>query len=388
MRPSEDARPAEARAVAPGRIEEGTSLLNSFSPSQIHAHLQSLKQGLRLSAVKIRAKCGPVLKRLLDHDCAWIFLQPVDAVELNLPDYFEIVKHPMDLGSIKKRLDNAFYKTVAEFAHDVRLTFDNAVLYNGDGSDVAKVARDMRGQFDALHEGMLAGIADDEEDRKASGDVCVLCGCEKLLFEATVYYCNGACHGQRIRRNSYYYTGGRNQYHWCQQCHSELRDKDALEFADCTLYKKELTKKKNDEMHEEPWVECSQCKRWVHQICALFNGRMNKGTTIYHCPFCFMAARGGREPHPKPLGAKDIRHTKLSSYLEARVEKALADHYAIIESTEDRPMTLAEKAPAVFAFNRRLVDWKTYTGCGPWPAFVQFVRPPSPTAGPPALQPG
>ncbi|KAJ1446006.1 hypothetical protein M885DRAFT_276923 [Pelagophyceae sp. CCMP2097] len=82
MRPSEDARPAEARAVAPGRIEEGTSLLNSFSPSQIHAHLQSLKQGLRLSAVKIRAKCGPVLKRLLDHDCAWIFLQPVDAVSL------------------------------------------------------------------------------------------------------------------------------------------------------------------------------------------------------------------------------------------------------------------------------------------------------------------
>ena len=78
-------------------------------------------------------------------------------------------------------------------------------------------------------------------------------------------------------------------------------------------------------MHEEPWVECSQCNRWVHQICALFNGRMNKGTTIYHCPFCFMAQRGKKDPHPRPLGAKDIRHTKLSRFLEDRVIKSLQD---------------------------------------------------------------
>jgi len=351
----ERVRLEERRVSAPpgtGRIEEGTSLLNSFTPSQIHAHLQSLKTGLRLTAAKIRQKCSPVLKKLVDHECAWIFMQPVDPVELNLPDYFEIIKNPMDLGSIKKRMENNGYKLITEFGADVRLTFDNAISYNGDGSDVCKVARDMKASFEKLHSAMIASIDAEEEQRKSSGDVCVLCGCEKLLFEPTVYYCNGSCNGQRIRRNSYYYTGGRNQYHWCQQCFNELKDKEPLEFPDCTLWKKELQKKKNDEMHEEPWVECSQCNRWVHQICALFNGRMNKGTTIYHCPFCFMARRSSREPQPKPLGAKDIRHTKMSRFLEDRVTKSLEDAYG--GSQEDHRLT--ERSPAIFVRQLSNID--------------------------------
>lgn len=50
----------------------------------------------------------------------------------------------------------------------------------------------------------------------AKGESCVLCGCEKLHFEPPLYYCNGTgCNSARIRRNSHFYTGGRNQYHWC-----------------------------------------------------------------------------------------------------------------------------------------------------------------------------
>jgi E1A/CREB-binding protein len=337
-----------------GRIEEGTSLLNSFGPGQIHAHLQSLKTGLRLTAAKIRHKCLPVLKKLIDHECSWIFMQPVDPVELNLPDYFDIIKNPMDLGTIKKKAENNGYKSLSEFDADVRLTFDNAIAYNGDGSDVCKVARDMKLSFEKLHGALIANIDAEEELRKSSGDVCILCGCEKLLFEPTVYYCNGSCNGQRIRRNSYYYTGGRNQYHWCQQCYNELKEKDPLEFPDCTLWKRELQKKKNDEMHEEPWVECSQCNRWVHQICALFNGRMNKGTTIYHCPFCFMARRNAREPQPKPLGAKDIRHTKLSRFLEDRVIKCLEDAYVRIKN--DGHSKGVERSSAVYVRQLSNID--------------------------------
>jgi len=351
MHKAEDV-PLSAVQAPTGRIEEGTSLLNSFTPSQIHAHLQSLKTGLRLTAAKIRQKCAPVLKKLTDHECSWIFMQPVDPVELNLPDYFDVIKTPMDLGSIKKRMENNCYKSISEFGSDVRLTFDNAISYNGDGSDVCKVAREMKGIFEKLYHAMIASIEAEEEHRKSNGDVCVLCGCEKLLFEPTVYYCNGSCNGQRIRRNSYYYTGGRNQYHWCQQCFNELREKEPLEFADCTLWKKELQKKKNDEMHEEPWVECSQCNRWVHQICALFNGRMNKGTTIYHCPFCFMARRGAKEPHAKPLGAKDIRHTKLSRFLEDRVIKSLEDAYPRNSSNDTHNST----ASAIFVRQLSNID--------------------------------
>ena len=105
-------------------------------------------------------------------------------------------------------------------------------------------------------------------------------------------------------------------------------------------------------MHEEPWVECSQCNRWVHQICALFNGRMNKGTTIYHCPFCFMARRSTREPQPKPLGAKDIRHTKLSRFLEDRVSKSLKDAYDCAK--EPRP--ISETSSAIYVRQLSNID--------------------------------
>ncbi len=43
------------------------------------------------------------------HNQAWPFLTPVDTVKLNIPDYFMIIKRPMDLGTIKKRLDNNYY---------------------------------------------------------------------------------------------------------------------------------------------------------------------------------------------------------------------------------------------------------------------------------------
>jgi hypothetical protein len=38
------------------------------------------------------------------HSHSWPFQHPVNTVELNIPDYFDIIKHPMDLGTIKKRL--------------------------------------------------------------------------------------------------------------------------------------------------------------------------------------------------------------------------------------------------------------------------------------------
>ena len=54
-------------------------------------------------------------------------MQPVDPAELNLPDYFEIIKNPMDLGTIKKKVENNGYKLISEFGADVRLTSANAI---------------------------------------------------------------------------------------------------------------------------------------------------------------------------------------------------------------------------------------------------------------------
>ncbi|XP_027351706.1 transcription factor GTE8-like isoform X2 [Abrus precatorius] len=84
--------------------------------------------------------CDSLLKRLMNHQYAWVFNTPVDVVKLNLPDYFNIIKHPMDLGTVKSKLAAGAYAAPLEFADDVKLTFFNAMTYNPPGNDVHLMA--------------------------------------------------------------------------------------------------------------------------------------------------------------------------------------------------------------------------------------------------------
>jgi hypothetical protein len=36
------------------------------------------------------------------HQHGWPFQTPVDTIKLGLPDYFKLIKYPMDLGIVKK----------------------------------------------------------------------------------------------------------------------------------------------------------------------------------------------------------------------------------------------------------------------------------------------
>eukprot|EP00096_Caligus_rogercresseyi_P001397 TRINITY_DN1220_c0_g1_i1.p1 TRINITY_DN1220_c0_g1~~TRINITY_DN1220_c0_g1_i1.p1 ORF type:complete len:120 (-),score=40.40 TRINITY_DN1220_c0_g1_i1:314-673(-) len=55
-----------------------------------------------------------LVKGMWRHNNSWPFQSPVDTVALDLPDYFKIVTSPMDLGTIKRRLDNTYYYTGAD----------------------------------------------------------------------------------------------------------------------------------------------------------------------------------------------------------------------------------------------------------------------------------
>ncbi|XP_030547310.1 transcription factor GTE12 isoform X2 [Rhodamnia argentea] len=84
----------------------------------------------------VSQQCSAILKRLMHHECGWPFKQPVDPVKLNIPDYFSIISEPMDLGTIKSKLEKNTYHGTEEFAADVRLTFSNAMCYNPPGNQV------------------------------------------------------------------------------------------------------------------------------------------------------------------------------------------------------------------------------------------------------------
>jgi len=94
-------------------------------------------------------KSSSLLSRLMKHKFGWVFNKPVDPVALGLHDYFTIIKHPMDLGTIKAQLTRGQYRNPKEFANDVRLTFHNAMTYNPKGQDVHFMAEQLLGIFEA-----------------------------------------------------------------------------------------------------------------------------------------------------------------------------------------------------------------------------------------------
>lgn len=306
--------------------QEDHTLINCFTLEQIETHIASLNTGLQLSPPRLKSKCLEVLKVLQSHQHAWVFNTPVDPVELNLPDYFEVIKKPMDLGTIRKKLDNGVYHRLEEFEEHVLLTFDNAMLYNPEGTVVYNMAKDMKTRFEMDYKVLLSQLEAEEDVKRRNGEACLLCGCEKLLFEPPVFYCNGMnCPSKRIRRNSYYYVAGNNQYHWCHTCFQELKDNATIDLGDISVKKEGLTKKKNDEVHEESWVQCDRCERWVHQICALFNTRQNKDQrSEYACPRCTIEDRKKKQINEATSStpmADDLPRTKLSEYLENHVRE-------------------------------------------------------------------
>ncbi|KAL4332054.1 hypothetical protein GQ457_07G000670 [Hibiscus cannabinus] len=100
------------------------------------------------SNIMLMKQCEGLLKRLMGHQYGWVFNQPVDVVKLNIPDYFNVIKHPMDLGSIKKKIASGVYASPLEFHDDVKLTFSNAMTYNPPGNDVHIMADTLNKFFD------------------------------------------------------------------------------------------------------------------------------------------------------------------------------------------------------------------------------------------------
>uniref|UniRef100_A0A673KA52 Nucleosome-remodeling factor subunit BPTF-like n=1 Tax=Sinocyclocheilus rhinocerous TaxID=307959 RepID=A0A673KA52_9TELE len=62
-----------------------------------------------------------ILRSLQSHKMAWPFLEPVDPNDA--PDYYGIIKEPMDLSTMEERIQKRFYSKLTEFVADVTKIF-------------------------------------------------------------------------------------------------------------------------------------------------------------------------------------------------------------------------------------------------------------------------
>ena len=128
--------------------ENDTTLISSMSNQAIQDHLGSLKSCPNATSRRTSQICLPFLKKLLNDPCSWVFKDPVDPIELGLPDYLDVIKTPMDLTLIGKKLESGDYNEIETFGQEIRLVFDNAIVYNGECSDVGAMAKKLLNMFD------------------------------------------------------------------------------------------------------------------------------------------------------------------------------------------------------------------------------------------------
>ena len=152
--------PPHKRPAADSRSERMTGQKVSppaqDSPIQLHKLLPQQKK-----------ECTDVLESLQSLTDSWVFAMPVDPVLLGLPDYFDVIKNPMDLGTVGKRLEQGHYQSIDEFHLDVKLTFANALLYNEVGTSVHTVAK----EFDIHYESLMHDVICEQDSDSLSDDM-------------------------------------------------------------------------------------------------------------------------------------------------------------------------------------------------------------------------
>ncbi|KAJ2898922.1 histone acetyltransferase [Coemansia aciculifera] len=87
-----------------------------------------------------------VVSEMLVHHSAWPFHKPVDPQEV--PDYYVVVKEPMDLMTLESNVDENKYLTLEAFIDDTRKIFLNCKNYNGEGTRYWRCATSLEKFFD------------------------------------------------------------------------------------------------------------------------------------------------------------------------------------------------------------------------------------------------
>uniref|UniRef100_A0A1B6EAI8 Peregrin n=1 Tax=Clastoptera arizonana TaxID=38151 RepID=A0A1B6EAI8_9HEMI len=135
-------------------------LRQDLERARLLCELVRKREKLKNELVKMKSLCMEVelcplnsfLRGLVDllraRDTGEIFIEPVDETEV--PDYRDVVKHPMDLSTMRAKVDSYQYLNLDEFEEDFHLMIDNCLAYNAKDTVFYRAAVKMRDQGGAL----------------------------------------------------------------------------------------------------------------------------------------------------------------------------------------------------------------------------------------------
>ncbi|KOB69661.1 Uncharacterized protein OBRU01_16750, partial [Operophtera brumata] len=141
---------ATGQIVIPDNDEPASSTRKKLKTSQIQ------------SEEDIKTDMYKVLEQITAHDDAWPFMDPVE--EEYAPNYYAVIRRPMDLRKMEERLDTGHYRDFASFKADFKLIVNNCRLYNGQDNEYTVMVDSLAAAFDRLTEKYMHRISSSDEE--------------------------------------------------------------------------------------------------------------------------------------------------------------------------------------------------------------------------------
>jgi E1A/CREB-binding protein len=359
---------SRAQAMAPkqekkGKLDALCSAIAGLTLSQIVSHVRSLREDFNagITPKDITFALRPLLDNLLQLEHINMYHLPVDSTLV--PGYYDVIKRPMWLSLVKRRLDNGHYRTFRAFAEDVRLVWRNAQIFNPPSNYYNQLAGRYKIVFEKWYEKKVEAWIDLYTKRKENKDFCAVCGGgfprvaagtapvtevdEVFMYEPPTLFCN-TCNS-RIKKKNQYWTNSNGKYHWCQTCFKAKPPKEDVLVDGLLIPRAEIVQKNNKMEVPEGGMQCDHCERWVHVVCSMFNPKRYEGDsalpleqrTPTYCPICLLRhlnKRGQTQAPiaPRAITAAALPKTPLSNKIEARLAELIQAKIPELAVEQDR----------------------------------------------------
>ncbi|KAF9967179.1 hypothetical protein BGZ70_010522 [Mortierella alpina] len=126
------------RGGAAGEAEEGYHSSDSETTDSAHTNMSDQLMRTQMDDKKWKKILMMIWTDIANHRFGAVFMQPIK--EQDAPGYYVMIKRPMDLKSIKERIRDGQITNADEFHRDVLLMFLNALMYNGEETEVYQMA--------------------------------------------------------------------------------------------------------------------------------------------------------------------------------------------------------------------------------------------------------
>ncbi|KAK8886009.1 hypothetical protein M9Y10_041468 [Tritrichomonas musculus] len=93
-------------------------------------------------------QCLKITTDFIDDKLSLLFKDPFHPDKEIQDEYYSIIKKPMDLSTVMRKLKENAYISIGDWSDDMNLIFDNAIKYNGESSLVGSIALYLKQKFE------------------------------------------------------------------------------------------------------------------------------------------------------------------------------------------------------------------------------------------------